>query len=199
MRLLPQASEWLPDEDAAVRILVGALRRASVDVAEQDPAAGYPGLWALAYRLQGAGPLEPGGVEGILEAARRSAERARCSGCAALPIDLAAPEPHLNESLARAVAQAPRQPGREAGLAEMGLGGWSPAERSIFCAAGCLLRDAWPELAGEVGSVVRQVALMDGGGIDGFTDFRVHGAVFVNRRRFATGRPIPAEIRVAEA
>ena len=40
---------------------------------------------------------------------------------------------------------------------------------------------------------------MDGGGIDGFTDFRVHGAVFVNRRRFATGRPIPAEIRVAEA
>ena len=122
MRLLPQAGEWLPDQDAGARVLRGVLGRASVDVSRQDPAAGYPGLWALAYRLQGAGPPGPGDVEAILEAARRSAERARCSGCPALPIDLTAPEPHLTESLARAVAQAPRRPGRETGLAEMELG-----------------------------------------------------------------------------
>ena len=47
---------------------------------------------------------------------------------------------------------------------------------------------------------VRQIALLHGPSIDGFTDFTTHGAVFVNASRLTTGRTgLPGWVRLADA
>ena len=54
----------------------------------------------------------------------------------------------------------------------------------------------WPSCA----SVVRQVALIDGFGIDGFTDVATHGAIYVNSARLgADDGGLPGPVRLAEA
>ncbi|MQY04341.1 hypothetical protein ACRB68_23940 [Actinomadura sp. RB68] len=52
----------------------------------------------------------------------------------------------------------------------------------------------------ELAVLVRQVAMLAGWGINGFTDFTTHGAIFVNERRLApdSGGP-PPRLRLAEA
>ena len=198
MLLLPSAVESLEDQRAVGSLVLSLLRRAGLETDAIDITAIYPGLWALAFAIQkdASGADDPGAA---VEGARSAAERALSPVCPAMAIDAAPPERHLRESLERAVAQAPVRPGREAHLAEMAMGDWGEEERAVLCEAGCLLHELWPEAAAELVAVVRQVGLLDGRGIDGFTDFRTHGAVFVNRRRFASGDPVPAPVRVAEA
>lgn len=55
-------------------------------------------------------------------------------------------------------------------------------------------------MSAELHEGVRQVVLLDGRAIDGFTDFTTHGAVFVNAARLTLGRAgLPGWVRLADA
>ena len=170
----------------------------------------YPGLFAAAYEAQAAcrsgRPAEAecdrlvARLQDAVERAAASRARVGDSGCPAWSVDLAPPEDHLRDSLARAVSQVPQRPDRLEALAALRIGDWSAADRSAFCDAPCLLAAAWPEMLDELTEVVRQIALIDGFGIDGFTDVATHGAIYVNRARLqASDAGLPGAMRMAEA
>src|SRR5205807_9661369 len=177
----PELDEALRDRGAVARLLAATLRRMLVRLGASgdDPllrlvqgadegagAAGagvveYPGLWALAYRLQA--ERRAGGGDGhsasgladvhrVLDAARDSALRAGASASAGWSVDLTPPEPHLTASLVRAVAETPRC-GREAEIAEMTLTPWGEEQREVFGGASGLLGELWPELLAELAQV----------------------------------------------
>ncbi|MFD6339766.1 aKG-HExxH-type peptide beta-hydroxylase [Streptomyces sp. NPDC060131] len=63
-----------------------------------------------------------------------------------------------------------------------------------------LLAAAWPRSAAEIRETVAEVALLERNAIDGYTDFAVHGAIFLNRVRLTPGDDgLPAAVRCAEA
>ncbi|MFF4159748.1 YcaO-like family protein [Streptomyces sp. NPDC001678] len=149
--------------------------------------------------------------------ARRTAER---TGWA---VDLAPPgERHLEASVLRALRQAPEPAGGAGGHGRPGgtIGSgrprtddgsptartaavidWDAGQREVFAEAWRTLRTSWPRMSAELEVTLRQVVLLGGWGIDGFTDFTVHGAVFVNSRRLTGHKPDgPAgHVRLAEA
>jgi hypothetical protein len=170
----------------------------------------YPGMFAAAYQAQVACRSgQPAQAEcerlaallqGAVERAQASRARVTASGCPAWSVDLAPPEDHLRDSLARAVSQVPQRPDRLEALAALRIGTWSQADRAAFCEATCLLAATWPEMLDEVAEVVRQIALLDGFGVDGFTDVATHGAIYVNRARLGPDDAgLPGPIRMAEA
>jgi hypothetical protein len=161
----------------------------------------HPAAFSVAFAMPGAQDdtraaddavhaLEP-----VVAAGRRRAAR---SGCPSWPVDLAPPEPHLVRSVARAVEQAPRLPDREP--PNVHVVDWRDSDRAGMCAAACLIATVFPEVFAELSLVVRQVALIEGSGIAGFTDFGVMGAIVVNRRRFGdASNGLPGPIRFAES
>ncbi len=209
MRIEPDVTEALQDQAFVAAVLRTVLRRiAPPDAGEPDGSLSaldlrYPGAYALAFEVQAAcragapGRRLAARVTEVAAQARSSAERARASGCPSWQVDLAPPEPHLRDSVARALAQVPGRPGTPA---EADLVGWADPDRTVFCAAACLLASAWPDALAEMAAVVRQVALLGGRRLAGFTDFHAHGAVFVNRLRLEPGDGgLPAPVRLAEA
>jgi HEXXH motif-containing protein len=174
----------------------------------------YPGFVAFTYAAQRFARIaktarDPRGLNErarqVTHGARLSAGRARNCRCRSWPVDLTGPEAHLRESLVRALAALPRKPGtppRPASMdiGQMEIGQWREDERDVFCAAGCLLAEVWPQMLAEASLVVRQVALLAGRHINGYTDFTTHGVVFINRRRLEPGRTgLPGSARLAEA
>ncbi|ATB33812.1 aKG-HExxH-type peptide beta-hydroxylase [Melittangium boletus] len=212
MHIQPGADDIPRDQAVVAQLLIDTLRRElgalgaeAMDLLSQlheEGLTSYPGLWALAYRLQdqrqGAPSRRLEALHRLTREARRSQERARASGSEPWRLDLTPPARHLSESLERAVRQSPQRPGWEAALAEMALTEWREAQRQVFRATSHLLAAVWPEMLSELRLVIQQVALMRGGGIDGFTDFAVHGAVFVNIRRLSSVK-VPPDLRLAEA
>ena len=220
MQIRPGVEDVLREQVMMARLLVETLRE---ELGSQGPLAltllsrlqmdlehgavvggllAYPGLWALADRLrdrhQGTRVSGSEDFPRLQLEARHSAERADFSGSEMWRVDLTPPERHLRESLERAFPPSPRGPGLEAAPGEVTLTTWGAAHRQVFSLASQLLAVLWPEMLSELRLVVRQVALMDGGGVDGFTDLSAHGAIFVNTRRLFAVR-IPPEIRFAEA
>jgi hypothetical protein len=170
----------------------------------------YPAMFAAAYEAQAAcrrgRPAEAecerlaARLTEAVERATASRARATASGCRAWAVDLAPPEDHLRDSLARAVSQVPQRPDRLEALAALRIGTWSDDDRAAFCEATCLLAATWPEMLDELTEVVQQIALLDGFGVDGFTDVATHGAIYVNRARLgADDAGLPGAIRMAEA
>jgi hypothetical protein len=170
----------------------------------------YPGMFAAAYEAQAACRIgRPAEAEcerlaallrDAVERAEASCARVTAGGCPAWSVDLAPPEGHLRDSLTRAVSQVPQRPDRLEALAALRIGDWSDADRGAFCEATCLLAAIWPEMRDELTEVVRQIALLDGFGVDGFTDVATHGAIYVNRTRLGPDDAgLPGAIRMAEA
>jgi hypothetical protein len=170
----------------------------------------YPGMFAAAYEAQAACRYgQPAQAEcerlaallhDVIERAEASRARVTASGCPAWSVDLAPPEDHLRDSLARAVSQVPQRLDRLEALAALRIGSWLDADRATFCEATRLLAETWPEMLDELTEVVRQIALLDGFGIDGFTDVATHGAIYVNRARLKPDdASLPGPIRMAEA
>ena len=170
----------------------------------------YPGMVAAAYEAQAAcrhgRPTETEcerlarRLQDAVERATASRARVAASGCPAWSVDLAPPEEHLRDSLERAVSQVPQRPDRIEALAALRIGTWSDDDRAAFCEATCLLAATWPEMLDELTEVVRQIALLDGFGVDGFTDVATHGAIYVNRARLGPDDAgLPGAIRMAEA
>ncbi|MFI6528430.1 aKG-HExxH-type peptide beta-hydroxylase [Streptomyces uncialis] len=124
-------------------------------------------------------------VRAMVLRARRSQARARFvekrTGWA---VDLApSGEDHLAQSVRRALRQAPAPADGSRGGRTAEVTDWSAEQHEVF-EEGCrVLQAAWPQMLAELRVTLRQVALLGGWGIDGFTDFTVHGAVFVNSRR----------------
>ncbi|MGW2598838.1 YcaO-like family protein [Streptomyces klenkii] len=192
----------------------------------------YPGLHALAHRLQFARRERPSPperertaeqVRTVVLRARRSTARARCTAeRTGWAVDLApVGEQHVEESVLRALRQAPEpaagsgagfqeRPGKSGGARTDGgspaartaaVVDWSAGQRGVLEEAWRTLCTVWPQMAAELEVTLRQVVLLGGWGIDGFTDFTVHGAVFVNSRRLTDHEPDgPAgHVRLAEA
>jgi HEXXH motif-containing protein len=192
--------------DGVLACLEGAAGRVDIPVESLL----YPGMFAAAYEGQAAcrsgRPAEAecerlaARLQDAVERATASRARATASGCPAWFVDLAPPEDHLRDSLARAVAQVPPRPDRLEALAQLRIGDWTDDDRAVFCQAAGLLAATWPEMLDEVTEVVQQVALIDGFGIDGFTDVATHGAIYVNRARLGPDDGgLPGTLRMAEA
>lgn len=208
MRITPDQVASAGDQHRVTRLVRACLTR----VLPPDEAAGlrpsYPGLVAAAHQAQRLWRVcEPppairerfaADLRTVAVRARASDRRAARWRCADWWVDLPPPEPHLDESLARALKQIP--PRSDEAPVTVTVTPWDPAHREVLRAATALLSAAWPQMLAEISTVVRQVALLDGWGIDGFTDFTTHGAIFVNSRRLrpADDGP-PPEVRLAEA
>lgn len=207
MRIEPDAGQAACDEDRLSDMVAGCLAMAGCGAGTwQRSDLRYPGLHATAHRLQRsrrerASPPDPERATELIRAvvlrARRSAARARCTAeTTGWAVDLAPPgEEHLEESVLRALRQAPVPAGevaagdRARGTEDrqaarlVGLIDWSAEQLGAFEDACRALRVAWPQMYAELEVTLRQVALLGGQGIEGFTDFTAHGAVFVNSRR----------------
>lgn len=228
MRIEPDREQASSEQQALVQVLSTVVARAWRETAE-DGAEGadrsdpvetldatpgqpvYPGWFAVAHAarsLHRPGHVDPADrrrrlgdrLRSTVAQARASAERVRTCACSSWQADLAPPELHAAESLERAVAQIPKTPEQSARLVALAVGEWEQAPRAVFCRSSCLLASAWPEALGEMSAVVRQVTLLRGHGIDGFTDFAAHGALFLNEHRLqpAPGG-VPPVVRFAEA
>jgi HEXXH motif-containing protein len=209
MRVAPDRDSAAHDEKRLAHVVRGCLLRAlpSASVPAERQMV-YPGFHAAAHRLQRLlrrGELGSQARANLAAELRAVAERASNSRARSIrhlwhpwwTVDLAPPEEHLTESLNRAVGQIPEHPDRAVALA---VTDWDGEHRQIFRAACETLAQVWPEMLAELSTVVRQVALLDGWGIDGYTDFTVHGGIFVNKARLK-GEPdeLPVHLRLAEA
>lgn len=201
-----------PDEAGTEQdALIGTLRRifrrrTGHEVAELlDPATGfdlrYPGAFGVGLALPppeaDTAPFDAE-VRRLAAPAAAHAERAAAFPCPGWSVDLAPPEEHLARSVARAIAQAPERPDR--GRPDGRVVNWTPAERATAAVAAELIATACPVTFAELSLVVRQVALVAGRGVNGFTDFGVMGAIMINRRRLAaSAEGLPGPVRFAEA
>ncbi|WP_405687093.1 aKG-HExxH-type peptide beta-hydroxylase [Streptomyces sp. NBC_00057] len=112
----------------------------------------------------------------------------------------AGPRDHLRRSVTRALRAIPAAEGVDARPAGVEVAAWHAAERAVLAEAVSLLTGVWPESAAETRETVVEIALLEGRSIDGFTDFTVHGAVLINRKRLATSDAgLPGPVRCAEA
>ncbi|MGA5194292.1 aKG-HExxH-type peptide beta-hydroxylase [Streptomyces exfoliatus] len=167
------------------------------------PPPRHPARKAAAHRA-GAGPLhltappertasageDPAAVPPPRQAAGRWA------------VDLATPAPHLAAAVGRALASIPQNRETKTGTEGPGavLRGWEPEQAAVLAETAERLDQVWPAMLAELHEGVRQIALLDGRAIDGFTDFTTHGAVFVNAARLTAGRTgLPGWVRLADA
>ncbi len=159
----------------------------------------YPGRVAAAFAIQQQDRSRPGAgeaadrVRSIEAQAVAHAVRTTNSGPPDWPVDLASPEPHLARSLSTALRQLPDT------ADPSWLATWSVDERAVFDAAADTLAAFWPAMRAELAVTVRQVALLSGPAINGFTDFAAHGAVFVARARLTEADGLPGHVRLAES
>lgn len=218
MSISPNREQAMQETAELVRLVKTILERVRPESAlPEDDDLRYPGVVAFAYATQRYARTvktgrDPWGlderVRQVTYGARLSTVRARSCRCRSWRVDLSGPAAHLRQSLERALAALPRKPGTPLEPApdgsdrpaSMDIGEWRDDERDVFCTTGCLLAEVWPQMLAEASAVVRQVALLVGRHIDGYTDFTTHGVVFINRRRFESGcTGLPGSARLAEA
>lgn len=222
MRIEPDAGPAARDEDRLGGLVAGVLTAAGCAAGTwQREDLRYPGTHALAHRLRQARRERPSPpdrehtteqVRTVVLRSRDSAARARhAAERTGWAVDLAPPgERHLEASVLRALRQAPEPAGGPGGTRTKdgsptartaAVTDWDAGRREVLGEAWRTLRTSWPEMSAELEVTLRQVVLLGGWGIDGFTDFTVHGAVFVNSRRLARHEPDgPAgHVRLAEA
>ncbi|MBB1243665.1 hypothetical protein GL263_08850 [Streptomyces durbertensis] len=195
MRIRPDAAAAARDQYAVEALVRVTLRRAlpdSVPVPTVDSGAlRDPRVVALAHAVaRGEGP-GPGCAAALLATAAAQAPEHRWPA-------FAAPAPHLRQCLRRALAAGPPGVGRSE--RPTALVDWRPEDQVRVTAAIRLLDRRWVRMLDELRSVTVALALVDGPGVEGHTDFRVHGAVLLNRRRLHDSpRGLPGTVSCAEA
>lgn len=203
MRVEPNARESAEERSALALMTRTALERVGLEVLPRE--AAHPAVVEAAHVAQyvlRTGPPTPERltrVTGMLDRARSAGATAQPSALP-WPTELVEPGPHLERSVVRALKSVPGRNTEPDAAHGSEVGGWRVAERDTARHAISLLRSAWPGAAAELSTVLVQIALLDGPAIDGFTDFTVHGAVFVRRDRLTPGADgLPAPVRLAEA
>lgn len=130
----------------------------------------------------------------------RTGRNGAASKCSVWSVELASPQQHLSASLTRAIAQLPAAVLAGRNPQQTVVTDWLNDQRAGFCTAADLLHRTWPQMLDELRVTVCQVALLAGNAVDGFTDFTIHGAVLINRRRLEDdSRGLPGSVRFAEA
>ncbi|RPK69290.1 hypothetical protein EES43_00540 [Streptomyces sp. ADI96-02] len=203
MRVEPDAREGAEERSALALMARTALERVGLEVSPRE--AAHPAVVEAAHIAQyvlRTGPPVPERLTrltGMLDRARSDGTGTRPSALP-WPTGLAAPGPHLERSVARALKSVPDRGAGAGAPRGSSVAGWRAPEEEAARSAVALLESAWPGVAGELSTVLVQIALLDGPGIDGFTDFTVHGAVFVRRDRLAPDADgLPGSVRFAEA
>jgi HEXXH motif-containing protein len=221
VRILPDAHNAGQDQAAVCRIVRIALERGFSWNADADRRIldvmvshlSHPAIVAAAHAVQRAGrssEITPEHHQVLADQLRqaaagasRSAQQTSSGHGRWRSVDLAGPQPHLQNSVRRALAVIPARSGaggdgRKPASSEVTC--WRDADRVVFREAVDLLQAAWPRMLAELEEMVHQVVLLRGNAIDGFTDFAVHGAVMINQARLATGSTgLPGPVRLAEA
>ncbi|MFB7435226.1 HEXXH motif-containing putative peptide modification protein [Streptomyces microflavus] len=199
----PDACESAEERSALALVTRTALERVGLEVSPQE--ALHPAAVEAAHVAQHvlrSGPPVPERLArliGMLDRARADGKTAPAPELP-WPTGLAVPGPHLQRSVARALKSIPGQ-NKGSGVPHGSVvAGWLEPEKDAARRAVTLLESAWPGAAAELRTVLVQIALLDGPAIDGFTDFTVHGAVFVRRERLTPDtNGLPGPVRFAEA
>ncbi|MEU2869699.1 HEXXH motif-containing putative peptide modification protein [Streptomyces olivoreticuli] len=202
MRVAPDAQQSTEERSVLTHMTQSALIRAELTATQQE--AAHPAVVETAHAAQRV--LRAGPDRERLDGLRRMLDRAR-AGIAAVPppllpwpVDLAAPRPPLERSVVRALKSIPKRNGDLEEPHGSAVVAWRERDASTLRETIALLAAAWPEVHAELREILVQIALLDGPAIDGFTDFVVHGAVFIRRDRLETGRDgLPGPVRLAEA
>ncbi|GLU47874.1 aKG-HExxH-type peptide beta-hydroxylase [Nocardiopsis ansamitocini] len=209
MRVAPEAQSAERDEQHLARLVRGRLTELiGPDSVPPASALRHPAFHSLAHAAQRAarrGDVNAG-VRGRFTA-ETAAAATRVVATAFTEkvhdlwqVGLPGPERHLTASVRRAAAQVAAVPGRTTTADEVVIGAWNDDRRAALRASCRLLGAAWPEMLAELAVVLRQIALLDGHGLEGFTDFTVHGVVFVNSERLEDAQDgLPGSVRFAEA
>ncbi|MEU8433882.1 HEXXH motif-containing putative peptide modification protein [Streptomyces sp. NPDC029216] len=166
----------------------------------------HPAVKAVAHQAQqsrrstGTAEYAP---PGLAERLHRASSRPRHTAGSLWEVDLAEPDAHLRDAVARAWSSLPPGQAAQAPPSAHGAGstvcGWGADHREVFIEAIERLDAAWPDMLAELRVGVTQIALLRGPGINGFTDFTVHGAVFVNAARLVPRGGLPGWVRLADA
>ncbi|MER5552238.1 HEXXH motif-containing putative peptide modification protein [Streptomyces sp. NPDC002793] len=193
MLVTPDAVAARRAEDALWRATDAVLRRSR---AGEGVPPRHPARKAAAHRggTETPPPAPAGGDPAAVPLPRTAVGR--------WAVDLAGPAPHLHAAVGRALASIP--PGRETTTGAEGPGAavraWETGQVAVLAETAERLGRIWPAMLAELEEGVRQIVLLGGRAIDGFTDFTTHGAVFVNASRLATGRTgLPGWVRLADA
>jgi hypothetical protein len=202
MRLEPDRDQAAAEQRGITRIARAVLARIGFSDIDADLMC-HPGLIAVVGDVQRLSAdataahraAAIGAVRAALAGAELSRQRAHHLDCPAWAIDLSPGQRHLCAGLERALAQIPARPNR---VIDVRVADWADAERAVFRGAAALLAESWPQMLAELTVCIRQVALLRGYGITGFSDFAVQGAVFVNAERCETRDGLPSTLRLAE-
>lgn len=203
MRVEPDARRSAEERSVLARMTRSALERAGQDVSPEE--AAHPAVVEAAHIAQSVlrkgppGPESIARLSGMLARARSGIADTPPSGLP-WPVGLAAPQPHLERSVARALKAVPRTDGDTGNRSGSAVVAWRERDTEVIRGTIALLADLWPGAYAELREILRQTVLLDGPALDGFTDFAVHGAVFIRRDRLGpdTGG-LPGTVRLAEA
>ncbi len=218
MRICPDAVTAGQDQAAIFRIVCTIVESGISCNADPDRRLrsmlvshlSHPAVIAAAHALQRAtrsGTITPEKQQVLAEQVRQAiacasdgAQQTSSSDGMWGSVDLAVPQPHLRGSVMRALAVIPARGGDDCMRVGSEVTFWRHSDRVVFCKAVDLLDAAWPQMLAELREMVRQVVLLRGDAIEGFTDFAVHGSVMINQARLATGNTgLPGPVRLAEA
>ncbi|MFE9489702.1 HEXXH motif-containing putative peptide modification protein [Streptomyces sp. NPDC006641] len=203
MRVEPDVRQSAEECSALARMTRSALERAGLTVSPEE--ATHPAIIEAAHVAQyvlRTGPPAPerlARLSGMVDRARSTITASPTSG---LPWSarLASPGPHLERSVVRALKSIPDRGGEPGTTHGSAVVGWRERDAADIHKTIALLAANWPAICDELSQVLFQVALLDGPAVDGFTDFTVHGAVFIRRSRLTPDPDgLPGAVRFAEA
>lgn len=203
MRVQPDARQSAEERSTLARTTRSVLGSAGLTVSTGE--AAHPAVIETAHVAQHAlraGPLDPDRLDRLTSMLSRARSGIAATPPSGLPwpVELAAPQPHLERSVARALKSVPDQAGNSDRPHGSTVVAWREAETATIRGTTALLAVTWPGAYAELSEILRQMVLLDGPSIDGFTDFTVHGAVFIRRDRLRPGPGgLPGTVRLAEA
>ncbi|WP_406299942.1 HEXXH motif-containing putative peptide modification protein [Embleya sp. NBC_00888] len=202
MRVEPDAGQGAEERAVLARMTQTILARAELTATAREST--HPAVIETAHiaqRVLRADAPDPQRLEALGRMlARARADIAAPPGELPWPVDLVAPRAHLERSVARALKAIPRRDDGNAPAPVSTVVAWRDTDTEIIHESTALLARVWPEASAELREILVQIALLHGAAIDGFTDFGVHGAVFIRRDRLQRGVDgLPGAIRLAEA
>ncbi|MGC0415587.1 aKG-HExxH-type peptide beta-hydroxylase [Embleya sp. AB8] len=202
MRVEPDAGQSADERAVLARMTRSILARAELTATPGEST--HPAVIEtahLAQRLLRADPPDPERLAALGRMLHRAkAQITEPTPELPWPVDLVEPRAHLERSVGRALKAIPRRSDDREAPRTSTVVAWRARDRDTLAETIALLAATWPEAHAELREILVQIALLDGAAIDGFTDFGVHGAVFIRRDRLTAGADgLPGAIRLAEA